>query len=255
MPKKLSLDELIVKSRKIHGEKYSYNKFILVNSHTKGIITCPIHGDFEQSFDAHIHQKSGCPICAIIGRNNKNRKFTVSMLKENDKKYNFDYNYSKFTYNGYDISSIVICPLHGEFKQTWHHLKYGHGCPICGSKKNYSELKLKNILEKEFSNVDYQKRFEWLGRQSLDFYLPDYNVAIEYQGRQHFCNQSLFDHSETLKCDLTKMKKCKEHSIQIYYITFEEKYIPLDFQYYKLYINIEELIEEIKNGKRKTEIK
>ena len=51
------------------------------------------------------------------------------------------------------------------------------------------------------------------------------------------------------------MKKCKEHSIQIYYITFEEKYIPLDFQYYKLYINIEELIEEIKNGKRKAEIK
>lgn len=58
MPKKLSLNELIEKSKEIHGENYSYDKFILINSHTKGIITCPIHGDFEQSFDVHIHQKS-----------------------------------------------------------------------------------------------------------------------------------------------------------------------------------------------------
>lgn len=255
MQKKLSLDELITKSKEIHGEKYCYNKFILINSHTKGVITCPIHGDFEQSFDVHIHQKSGCPKCANVERNIKNRKFTVSMLEENDKKYNFGFDYSKFTYNGYDIASTVICPLHGEFQQTWHHLKYGHGCPICGNKKNYSELKLKEALEAEFIEVEYQKRFDWLGRQSLDFYLSDYNVAIEYQGRQHFCNYSLFNHNETLKSDLIKFEKCKEHNIQIYYITFEEKYIPLDFQYYKLYINIEELINDIENGKRKTETK
>ena len=104
-----------------------------------------------------------------------------------------------------------------------------------------------------FTNVEYQKRFDWLGRQSLDFYLPNYNVAVEYQGRQHFCDYSLFNHDEILKCDLKKLEKCKEHNIQIYYITFEEKCIPLDFQYYKIYINLEELIKNIKNGKRQVE--
>ena len=28
--------------------------------------------------------------------------------------------------------------------------------------------------------------FPWLNRQRLDFFLPDYNIAIEYQGEQHF---------------------------------------------------------------------
>lgn len=251
MPKKLTLEELIIKSREIHGEKYSYNKFILINSHKKGIITCPIHGDFEQSFDAHIHQKSGCPKCAIAKRNEKNTKFTYDILCQNDNKYNFNFDYRKFVYNGYDAVSTVICPLHGEFQQSWHRLKYGHGCPICGNKKNYSELRLKSILEKKFINVEYQKRFYWLGRQSLDFYLPDYNIAIEYQGRQHFCDLTVFNHSEILKNDLSKMEKCEEHNMQIYYITFEEKYIPIDFNYYKLYINIDELITKIKDGKRK----
>lgn len=251
MPTKLSLKELVAKARKIHGEKYNYNKFLLKNSHTKGIITCPIHGDFEQSFDAHIHQKSGCPQCAKIERNNKNRKFSYEMLVENDEKYNFGFDYSKFIYHDYDDSSSVICPLHGEFQQSWHHLKYGHGCPICGNKKNYSELRLKTMLEAEFTKVEYQKRFDWLGRQSLDFYLSDYNAAIEYQGRQHFCKLSMFNFEGILRNDLIKLEKCKEHCIPIYYITFEEKYIPIDFGYYKLYIDIEELINDIKYGKRK----
>lgn len=253
MPRKLNLEELVKRARSIHGDKYYYNKYNLINTHTPSAITCPIHGDFKQSFDVHIHQKSGCPKCASIIRNNKNTKFTYDMLQENDSKYNFGFDYSKFTYYGYDIPSTVICSSHGEFQQTWHHLKYGHGCPICGNKKNYSELRLKQALEAEFTNVEYQKRFDWLGRQSLDFYLPNYNVAVEYQGRQHFCDYSLFNHDEILKCDLKKLKKCKEHNIQIYYITFEERYIPLDFQYYKIYINLEELIKNIKHGKRKTE--
>ena len=32
-----------------------------------------------------------------------------------------------------------------------------------------------------------QKKFkDWLGAQSLDFYLPEYNIAIECQGLQHY---------------------------------------------------------------------
>ena len=43
-------------------------------------------------------------------------------------------------------------------------------------------------------NVKYiqQKRFSWLGRQSLDFYLPDQNIAIECQGEQHFSPMHCF---------------------------------------------------------------
>lgn len=251
MPRKLNFEELVKKSIDVHGDKYCYKDYILTNTHISGTIICPIHGEFKQSFDVHINQKSGCPKCAAILRNKKNTKFTYDKLKDNDEKYDFGYDYSQFVYNGYDSNSIVICSMHGEFKQSWHHLKFGHGCPICGNKRNNSELKLKKHLEKEFINVEYQKRFDWLGRQSLDFYLPDYNVAIEYQGRQHFCDYSLFNHDETLKNDLVKLEKCKENGVQLYHITFEEKYMPIDFHYYKLYINVDELITDIKKWQEK----
>lgn len=156
--KKKTIEELIKKANAIHRNKYKYDHYVLVNTHTPSCITCPIHGDFLQSFDAHIHQKSGCPECAKIKRNKKNTKFNYDMLSENDVKYSFNYDYLNFEYNGYDAKSTVTCPIHGEFITSWHKLKYGHGCPMCGNKKNYSELRLKSILEKEFNKVEYQKR-------------------------------------------------------------------------------------------------
>lgn len=158
--RKKTLDELIEKANTIHHSKYAYENFCLINTHTPSYITCPIHGDFLQSFDAHIHQKSGCPECAKEIRNKKNSKFYREMLNINNKKYSFNYNYDKFEYNGYDNKSIVICPIHGEFLTSWHKLKYGHGCPKCGNTKNYSELRVFEMLKNTFKNIEYQKRFE-----------------------------------------------------------------------------------------------
>ena len=61
-----------------------YENFCLINTHTPSYITCPIQGDFLQSFDAHIHQKSVCPECAKEIRNKKNSKFYREMLNIND---------------------------------------------------------------------------------------------------------------------------------------------------------------------------
>ena len=61
---KKTLDELIEKANIIHSSKYTYENFCLINTHTPSYITCPIQGDFLQSFDDHIHQKSVCPECA-----------------------------------------------------------------------------------------------------------------------------------------------------------------------------------------------
>ena len=47
----------------IHNGKYTYDKFEYVDSHVKGIVTCPIHGDFLVTPCNHIHNRSGCPKC------------------------------------------------------------------------------------------------------------------------------------------------------------------------------------------------
>ena len=84
-----------------------------------------------------------------------------------------------------------------------------------------NELISKNII------FETQKRFDWLGKQSLDFYLPQYNIAIECQGEQHFHQvyfngktegveeRNLFKNIK--KRDKEKFEKCKMNNINILY--------------------------------------
>lgn len=46
MVKKSNINEFIKKAKKVHGDKYSYDKINYINARTKIIITCPKHGDF-----------------------------------------------------------------------------------------------------------------------------------------------------------------------------------------------------------------
>lgn len=60
-------ESFIKKSKEIHGNRYDYSKFEYVNCKTKGIIICPIHGDFMQTPDSHINKQCGCPRCGSGG--------------------------------------------------------------------------------------------------------------------------------------------------------------------------------------------
>ena len=46
--------------------------------------------------------------------------------------------------------------------------------------------------------MNLKKRFDWLGRQSLDFYLPKYNLAIECQGSQHYIEYGLYSGNDRI---------------------------------------------------------
>ena len=56
----------IERACKIHNNFYSYDKITEYKGcDCKYIITCPIHGDFTQTFYYHINKKQGCPLCGI----------------------------------------------------------------------------------------------------------------------------------------------------------------------------------------------
>ena len=78
MSKKLTTGDFIIKSRKIHGNKYDYSKVNYVDIKTKVIITCLIHGDFQQTPGSHINQKSGCKKC---GRQSQTQKRKLGLEK------------------------------------------------------------------------------------------------------------------------------------------------------------------------------
>ena len=84
--------------------------------------------------------------------------------------------------------------------------KDGRGCPHCNLSKG--EIAILNFLDKNIINYTQQKIFEGLlgvmrKNLSYDFYLPGYNLLIEYQGEFHDGKAKLQTPSE--------FKKQKEH--------------------------------------------
>lgn len=62
----LGVVKFIAKVKAIHNDFYTYTKVVYLNNKTKVKITCPIHGDFEQTPKSHIRGR-GCPCCAKSG--------------------------------------------------------------------------------------------------------------------------------------------------------------------------------------------
>jgi hypothetical protein len=54
--------EILHEFRKIHGERYDYSKVDYKNTHSKIIIVCPVHGEFNQTRHSH-RRGQGCPKC------------------------------------------------------------------------------------------------------------------------------------------------------------------------------------------------
>ena len=99
-----------------------------------------------------------------------------------------------------------------------------------------------------------QKNFEWLyysHRLRLDFYLPQYNIAIECQGIQHFKPIDFFGGQDgydyIIERDNIKRKLCEENGVKLYHLTKEVKYIPENWKYYKLYTSLDEILDKMRN--------
>lgn len=81
------------------------------------------------------------------------------------------------------------------------------------------ELSLFHAVRKKYPDTLYQYRPAWLGRQSLDLYIPSLRTAIEYQGIQHFHPVDFFGGEEALlarqELDRQKRRLCEENDVRL----------------------------------------
>jgi hypothetical protein len=215
-------EEIIAQCKERHGDKYDYSLFEYKGWNVPTKIICPIHGIFEQTPYKHKTQ-NGCPICGFL-KVCGSRKPSIKELIEKFRRMHGDkYDYSKVTtyINGRTLIPIT-CTEHGEFWQSSMKHLQGQGCPRCNESK--LERKISLILEKENVEFETEKKFEWLGKQRLDFYLPKYNTAIECQGEQHFQPIKYFGGIDKLKIyqkrDETKKLLCKQNNVKLIYINY-----------------------------------
>ena len=219
MTKRRTTQEFIEISKRIHDNKYDYSLVEYKNKESKVKIICPIHGVFEQQANLHL-KGSGCPKCSYIYRGNLFKKGLNDFILEANKIHNNFFSYEKFKYYDAHTKSIIICPIHGEFEQKPNDHLQGKGCPKCNM--SFLEKECFAFLLRNKIKFEYQKHFDWLGKQSLDFYLNDFKLGIECQGKQHFGYGGWakeYDFSLQKERDSVKQKLCREHDIEIVYFS------------------------------------
>lgn len=54
-----------------------------------------------------------------------------------------------------------------------------------------------------------KKKFLWAGQKRYDFFLPDFNLVIEYMGKQHYIDQPFFQRTLEEQQNIDKWKKQK----------------------------------------------
>lgn len=246
---KYTTEEFIEVAKNRHGDRYDYSKVRYVNASTKVCIVCRKHGEFWQLPSSHLSGK-GCIKCGLLSTSKRKRKSLDGFISDAKKVHGEKYSYEKSVYVNTHTPLTIICPIHGEFKQIPCDHLHGCNCPKC--KETCLEKAIRKKLIEENIDFEYQKHFKWLGLQSLDFYLPKYNIAIECQGKQHFepidfgskgkeWAEKLY--LDNLERDERKRVLCKEHDITLLY------YSNLSITYpYQVYEDLEKLFEVIKTS-------
>jgi len=235
---KYNINYFLKHAKKVHGDKYVYSKSQCFNATDKVEIICPVHGAFKQNANQHL-QGHGCPKCNFDQMAKDRAMGKESFINKAKALFGEKYDYSKVEYINGQKKVCLICPTHGEFEVAPNsHLSNKSGCPICNESK--LERELASILDRQ--NVKYErlKRFKWLRQQSLDFYLPEHNIAIECQGIQHFKPVDFAGKGEiwanelfkkNKKRDDIKLKRCLANNIEMIYVVDKEEYFESKYHF------------------------
>lgn len=191
-------------------------------------------------------KSKGCPVCSGEILSDKNRFSLVypEIASEWHPTKNGDLTPDDFTYGSGKVVWWLCENLHEYKTPINRRTNMKSGCPKCKTSKG--EKRIKHVLtsanlvdEQDFIS---QYRFgDCKNTFSLpfDFYLPNYNVAIEYHGEQHYRvreKNDLFGGKEGFRKrkinDQIKENYCKDNNINLLIIPYWE------------FDNIEQILQE-----------
>lgn len=104
----------------------------------------------------------------------------------------------------------------------------GHSyCPKCSKKASKGERKIMEFLSENKIEYIKEKMFDWSENKRYDFFLPKYNLLIEYNGIQHYkeINNFFLSLEEQQKIDSLKQQLAIERGFDyliISYLQFDE---------------------------------
>ena len=197
------------------GDKWLLDKVEYVNAKTKVKIGCKKHGYFE-IVPSSILGGHGCPVCG-----GSQTRTTEEFCNEVEEKYPGKWLLDKVEYVNNKTKVKIGCKKHGYWEIVPSSILNGRGCPVCNESKG--EKLIAQILDAHEIKYVRQKKFTTCRNKNplpFDFYLPQFNILIEYDGRQHFVPVKRFGGEEGLKRilyhDMIKTKWAKENGIKLF---------------------------------------
>ena len=213
---KLSQVDFIAKSKIVHNYKYNYSKVVYDTNTSMVTIVCKKHGDFIQRAASHL-EGSGCKECFIEEYKSTTDQFIKRAILIHGNKYD----YSKVIYTRNKIPVEILCTTHGAFWQRPNNHLSRNGCRLCLESKG--ELLIESILKKY--NLKHIREYRVMPyRYRYDFYLPELNIFIEFNGFQHYSPVDFFGGEEgfrkTKERDVNKKQIVKTNNGKLIIITY-----------------------------------
>jgi len=190
----MTLEEFLSRAKEKHGDRYDYsriNKDNWKNSRVKVPVICKKHGEWQCFPSTHILRSSGCSKCGYeetAKKQSRTHEEYVVLLKQKNPKVECLEQYVKSQHK--ILHKCLICDH--MWKVVPNSLVIaGRGCPECG-KKYYRENWAREVLEEMFGKKFPSVRPDWLKNPKtnrpleLDCYNKELNLALEFQGIQHY---------------------------------------------------------------------
>jgi len=216
--KKLNNSTFIEKSNKKHNNKYDYSLVEYINNKTKIKIICPEHGVFEQTPHEHL-SGHGCCMCG------GSKKLSINnFIERSNKIHDNKYDYSLVEYKNNCTKVKICCPVHGIFEQIPNVHLLGSGCAKCNESKGEKQIsQILNNLNIEYIREHTFKDCKYINLLEFDFYLPEFDCCVEFDGKQHF--EPVFGEEELQKTkirDEIKNNYCRINDIYLLRISYKD---------------------------------
>lgn len=182
MTKKLTTEEFISKSRRIHGNKYDYSLVDYQGENVKVHIICPKHGKFVQRAGNHV-RGAGCSLCANETRNRNSKKtheHALREIEERNKKYPPVYFCEEEKYTTAKKKYKWICENGHIWKSLFGDTVLGgHGCSICAKERREQTMLEKYGAKHTLQSPIIRKKWERTIKQKFGVSNPSKSPDIK----------------------------------------------------------------------------
>ena len=189
---------------------------------------CPKHGIQKKCLDSMIRGKEKCFFCSYEERA-LNQMHSIEYVKSTIESFNNNKLLNPEDYIGvFEKNLSIECGECGDIYVTSFD-SYIHKnctrCHRCSKRESDGEFRIRKFLEKYEIYFEQEKKFEdCKAKKALpfDFYLPDYNLIVEFDGQNHYFDIGYGTHERTILYDKIKNQYCKDKNINLLRIPYWE---------------------------------